>query len=138
MYPPELTAPMAAELVQAGFQELKTSDAVNEVLTQKEGTTLLVINSVCGCSARAARPGVISALTEEHKPDRLVTVFAGVDFDATKTAREHLLPYPPSSPAIAIFKDGQLAHMIERHHIERANQEMLQNHLKATFAELCK
>jgi len=138
MYPPELTAPMAAELEQAGFTSLKSNEEVDKVLTEKEGTTLLVVNSVCGCAARACRPGVISSLAGEAKPDRMVTVFAGVDTDATKRAREYLLPYPPSSPSIAIFKDGQLAHMVERHHIERANEEMLSAHLKAAYAELCK
>lgn len=137
MYPPDLTAPMAAELEHAGFTSLKTPEDVDKVLQEKEGSTLMVINSVCGCSARAARPGVIDSLTSEIKPDRLVTVFAGVDREATQKAREYLLPYPPSSPAIAIFKDGNLAHMIERHHIERANEQMIANHLKSAYAEIC-
>ncbi|MEM7373587.1 MAG: BrxA/BrxB family bacilliredoxin [Bacteroidota bacterium] len=137
MYPPELTAPMAAELVNAGFQELKNTDDVDNVLRQQEGTTLLMVNSVCGCAARAARPGVISAITSGVKPDRMVTVFAGVDHAATQKAREYLLPYPPSSPSVAIFKDGQLVHMIERHHIERATEQMLEAHLKATLADIC-
>jgi len=137
MYPPELTAPMAQELEQAGFTSLKTTEDVDKVLQDKEGTTLLVVNSVCGCAARAARPGVVMSLASEIKPDRMVTVFAGVDREATQKAREYLLPYPPSSPAIAIFKDGNLAHMIERHHIERANEDMLAQHLKAAYAELC-
>mgnify|MGYP006267249443 CR=1 FL=1 len=137
MYPPELTAPMATELEEVGFTSLKTTDAVDDVLQTKEGTTLLVVNSVCGCAARAARPGVVMSLQSEIKPDRMVTVFAGVDREATQKAREYLLPYPPSSPAIAIFKDGNLAHMIERHHIERANEDMLAQHLKAAYAELC-
>ena len=136
MYPPELTAPMAAELVNAGFTELKSKDEVDEVLREQEGTTLLMVNSVCGCAARAARPGVIGAIAEGVKPDRMVTVFAGVDFEATQRAREFLLPYPPSSPSVAIFKDGQLVHMIERHHIERATEQMLSTHLKATLAEI--
>lgn len=137
MYPPELTAPMAQELEQAGFTSLKTTEEVDQVLQDKEGTTLLVVNSVCGCAARAARPGVVISLASEIKPDRMVTVFAGVDREATQKAREYLLPYPPSSPSIAIFKDGNLAHMIERHHIERANEDMLAQHLKAAYAELC-
>ena len=137
MYPPELTAPMATELEEVGFTSLKTTDAVDDVLQTKEGTTLLVVNSVCGCAARAARPGVVMSLQSEIKPDRMVTVFAGVDREATQKAREYLLPYPPSSPAIAIFKDGNLAHLIERHHIERANEDMLAQHLKAAYAELC-
>jgi putative YphP/YqiW family bacilliredoxin len=137
MYPPELTAPMSAELEGAGFASLKTSEAVDQALQSKDGTTLLVVNSVCGCAARAARPGVLSSLANDLKPDHMVTVFAGVDREATQKAREYLLPYPPSSPAIAIFKDGNLVHMIERHHIERASEDMLAQHLKAAYAELC-
>jgi len=128
---------MAQELEQAGFTSLKTTEEVDKALQAKEGTTLLVVNSVCGCAARAARPGVVMSLASEIKPDRMVTVFAGVDREATQKAREYLLPYPPSSPSIAIFKDGNLAHVIERHHIERANEDMLAQHLKAAYAELC-
>jgi len=128
---------MAAELNQAGFTSLTSEAEVDEALRHSEGTTLLVVNSVCGCAARAARPGVIGSLKAEAKPDRLVTVFAGVDTAATKRAREYLLPYPPSSPSVALFKDGKLVHMIERHHIERASEEMLANHLAATYQEFC-
>lgn len=139
MYPPELTAPMAAELEQAGFTSLKSVEAVDEVLTQKEGTTLLVVNSVCGCAAGAARPGVVAALQHsEYKPDRVVTTFAGVDFDATKRVREYLLPYPPSSPAIALFKDGELVHMIERHHIEGRPAQMIAMNLLGAMEDHCK
>ena len=138
MYPPDLTAPMAAELQEAGFTSLTTEAEVDEVLRAPEGTTLLVVNSVCGCAARAARPGVVASLAADVKPDRLVTVFAGVDTAATKRAREYLLPYPPSSPSVALFKDGRLVHMIERHHIERASEAMLANHLAATYEEFCK
>ncbi len=138
MYPPDLTAPMAAELEQAGLQSLKTTEEVDQVLQESTGTTLLVVNSVCGCSARSARPGVIESLNHELTPDRKVTVFAGVDMEATKKAREYLLPYPPSSPSIAIFKDGNLVHMIERHVIERANEDMIAQHLKAVYNEVCK
>ncbi len=138
MYPPDLTAPMAAELENAGLTSLKTAEAVDEVLQNKEGTTLLVVNSVCGCSARSARPGVIQSLAADVKPDRQVTVFAGVDIEATKKAREYLLPYPPSSPSIALFKDGELVHMIERHVIERANEDMIAQHLKAVYSDVCK
>ncbi len=139
MYPPELTAPMAAELEQAGFTSLKSETEVNETLTHKEGTTLLVVNSVCGCAAGAARPGVIAAVQHsEFKPDNLVTAFAGVDFEATKRAREFLLPYPPSSPSIALFKDGELVHMIERHHIEGRPAQMIAMNLLGAFEEHCK
>lgn len=136
-YPAELTAPMAAELEYAGVQSLHTSDEVDEVLKQQEGTTLLVVNSVCGCAAGAARPGVVAALQGEKKPTKVVTVFAGVDMEATKTAREYLLPYPPSSPAIALFKDGALVHMIERHHIEGRPAPLIAANLRAAFEEYC-
>ncbi|MEL6253203.1 MAG: BrxA/BrxB family bacilliredoxin [Bacteroidota bacterium] len=138
MYPPELTAPMAAELENAGFTSLKSVEEVDQVLNNQEGTTLLMVNSVCGCAAGSARPGVIHALQNEAKPDRVVTVFAGVDFDATKRAREYLLPYPPSSPAVALFKDGQLVHMIERHHIEGRPAPLIAANLLAAFDEYCK
>ena len=138
MYPPELTAPMAAELENAGFTSLKSVEEVDQVLNNQEGTTLLMVNSVCGCAAGSARPGVIHALQNEAKPDKVVTVFAGVDFDATKRAREYLLPYPPSSPAVALFKDGQLVHMIERHHIEGRPAPLIAANLLAAFDEYCK
>lgn len=138
MYPPELTAPMAAELENAGFTSLKSVEEVDQVLNNQEGTTLLMVNSVCGCAAGSARPGVIHALQNEAKPDRVVTVFAGVDFDATKRAREYLLPYPPSSPSVALFKDGQLVHMIERHHIEGRPAPLIAANLLAAFDEYCK
>ena len=138
MYPPELTAPMAAELENAGFTSLKSLEEVDQVLNNQEGTTLLMVNSVCGCAAGSARPGVIHALQNEAKPDRVVTVFAGVDFDATKRAREYLLPYPPSSPSVALFKDGQLVHMIERHHIEGRPAPLIAANLLAAFDEYCK
>lgn len=136
-YPAQLTAPMAAELEHAGVQSLHTSEEVDQVLQKPEGTTLLVVNSVCGCAAGAARPGVIAALQSEKKPDRVVTVFAGVDMEATKTAREYLLPYPPSSPAIALFKDGALVHMIERHHIEGRPAPLIAANLRAAFEAHC-
>ena len=137
MYPPELTAPMAAELENAGFTSLKSVEEVDQVLNNQEGTTLLMVNSVCGCAAGSARPGVIHALQNEAKPDRVVTVFAGVDFDATKRAREYLLPYPPSSPAIALFKDGKLVHFLERHHIEGRSAQMIAQNLAAAFDMFC-
>ncbi len=137
-YPEHLTAPMAAELENAGFNSLKSSEEVDQVMNQSEGTTLLVVNSVCGCAAGAARPGVIDSLNSEVKPDRLVTTFAGVDMEATKKARQYLLPYPPSSPSIALFKDGQLVHLIERHHIEGRPAEMISANLKGAYQEYCK
>ncbi|MCA6073533.1 BrxA/BrxB family bacilliredoxin [Fulvivirga sedimenti] len=138
MYPEQLVAPMRTDLSSVGFEELKTADAVDSHLGDHKGTSLLVINSVCGCAAGAARPGVKLAL--EHaskKPDHLVTVFAGVDTDATSKAREYTLPYPPSSPSIALFKDGELIHFIERHHIEGRNAQMIGQHLVQVFEEYC-
>lgn len=138
MYPEELIAPMRNDLTVAGFDELKTSDAVASALNQKEGTALLVVNSVCGCAAGAARPGVRMALERSQvHPDRLLTVFAGVDREATARAREFTLPYPPSSPAMALFKDGELVHFVERHHIEGRTADMIARHLEMVFEEFC-
>lgn len=129
---------MRTDLTSAGFQELKTPQEVEQVLSETKGTTLLVINSVCGCAAGAARPGVKLALNKsDKKPEKLVTVFAGVDKEAVQKAREYTLPYPPSSPSIALFKDGELVHFIERHHIEGRSAEMIAQHLELTFKELC-
>jgi putative YphP/YqiW family bacilliredoxin len=137
MYPEQLVAPMRTDLTSAGFTELKTPQDVEKQLENK-GTTLLVINSVCGCAAGAARPGVKWALTNSpKKPDHLATVFAGVDKDAVSKAREFTLPYPPSSPAIALFKDGELVHFVERHHIEGRNAQMIGSHLVEVFDEYC-
>ena len=137
MYPPELVAPMRAELVDAGVNDLQTPAQVDEIMALP-GTTLMVVNSVCGCAAGAARPGVVHALQQsEKKPENIVTVFAGVAHEATKKAREYMLPYPPSSPAIALFKDGNLVHMIERHHIEGRPAFMIAANLQAAFAEHC-
>lgn len=137
MYPEQLVAPMRADLTSAGFTELKTSQEVEDHLKHK-GTTLLVINSVCGCAAGAARPGVKWALQNSpKKPDHLATVFAGVDKDAVSKAREFTLPYPPSSPSIALFKDGELLHFVERHHIEGRNAQMIGAHLVEVFDEYC-
>ena len=138
MYPPHLTAPMAAELENAGFTSLKSVEEVDQVLRAEEGTTLIMVNSVCGCAAGAARPGVIHSLTHNITPDNKVTVFAGVDGEATKRARQYFLPYPPSSPAVALFKDGQLVHMIERHHIEGRSAAMISANLMAAYEEFCK
>ncbi len=136
MYPEQLVAPMRADLTDAGFRELKTAQEVSDYLDNAKGTTLLVINSVCGCAAGAARPGVKYAIEKSaRKPDNLATVFAGVDKEAVVKAREYTLPYPPSSPSIAFFKDGELVHFIERHHIEGRNATMIGEHLINVFEE---
>ncbi len=137
MYPEELVAPMRDELTEAGFEELKSAEAVDNKLHNQQGELLVVVNSVCGCAAGSARPGVIQALDNEKKPDQLATVFAGVDKEATEQAREYMLPYPPSSPSVAFFKDGQLVHFIERHHIEGKPAEVIAQNLKAAFNEFC-
>jgi putative YphP/YqiW family bacilliredoxin len=138
MYPPQMVAPMVAELVNDGFQSLQTADAVNTALANAQGTTLVVINSVCGCAAAGARPGVRMAVANAaKKPDNMITVFAGVDAEAVNKVREFLLPYPPSSPAVALFKDGQLVHFLERHHIEGRPAPMLAENLKGALEEYC-
>jgi len=137
MYPPELVAPMKEDLTQAGFSELHTAEEVDQVLSEKEGTTLVVVNSVCGCAAGAARPGIKMSLDGAKKPSNLTTVFAGVDRDAVDRARQYFLPYPPSSPAIGLFKDGKLVHFIERHHIEGRPAEMIAENLKMAYEEYC-
>jgi putative YphP/YqiW family bacilliredoxin len=138
MYPEPLVAPMRAELTQIGFQEFRTPEDVENHLKNHKGTTLLVINSVCGCAAGSARPGVRWALENSaKKPDVLATVFAGADIEATAKAREYLLPYPPSSPSIALFKDGELVHFVERHHIEGRTARMIGEHLVEVFEEYC-
>ena len=137
MYPADIVIPMKEELTENGFSELKTPEAVSSQLEQK-GTTLVMINSVCGCSAGTARPGVLLAVANAgKKPEHLTTSFAGFDIDAVRTIREHLLPYPPSSPAVALFKDGQLVHMIERHQIEGRSAQMIAHNLIAAFDEYC-
>jgi putative YphP/YqiW family bacilliredoxin len=138
MYPEQLVAPMREDLTSVGFKELKTPEAVDQYLADQKGTSLVVINSVCGCAAGAARPGVKWALSHsDKKPDSLATVFAGVDKEAVTRAREYTLPYPPSSPSIALFKDGELVHFIERHHIEGRNAQMIGQHLVEVFDEYC-
>lgn len=138
MYPEQLVAPMRQDLTVAGFEELKTPEEVIKKVKDQKGTTLLVINSVCGCAAGAARPGVKWALQNSpKKPDHLATVFAGVDKEAVSKARELTLPYPPSSPSIALFKDGELLHFVERHHIEGRNAQMIGEHLVEVFDEFC-
>ena len=136
MYPPELVKPMREELTNIGFGELHTSEDVANAIEQK-GTTLVVVNSVCGCAAANARPGVNHSLQNEKTPDHLVTVFAGVDAEATNTARDLMVPFPPSSPSIALFKDGVLVHMVERHHIEGRPAELISENLKAAFNDHC-
>ena len=136
MYPPELVAPMKAELTNAGFEELLTVDDVNSAL-DKPGTTIVAINSVCGCSAGSMRPAVIQALENDKTPDNITTVFAGVDTDAVAHVRKFMLPYPPSSPSIALFKDGKMAMMVERHHIEGNSADAIAQHLRLAFNEFC-
>ncbi|HEX8039700.1 MAG TPA: BrxA/BrxB family bacilliredoxin [Chryseosolibacter sp.] len=138
MYPEQLVAPMRTDLTSAGFKELRSPADVESELKDQKGTTLLVINSVCGCAAGAARPGIKWALEHsEKKPDSLATVFAGVDKEAVAKAREYTMPYPPSSPSIALFKDGELVHFVERHHIEGRNAQMIGQHLVEVFEEYC-
>lgn len=136
MYPEEMVKPMKAELTEAGFQELYSAADVDAVLA-KEGTTLVVINSVCGCAARNARPGAKMSLNGAKRPNHLVTVFAGVDKEAVDKAREHMFPFPPSSPSMALFKNGELVHMLERHHIEGRPAEMIAENLQDAYNEHC-
>jgi len=137
MYPAEIVNPMKSELTEAGFEEMTTVDAVDSTLNEAEGTVLVMVNSVCGCAAGSARPGVKMSLENGKKPSKLTTVFAGFDLEATEQARKHMLPYPPSSPAIALFKDGRLVHMVERHHIEGRTPDMIAENLKAAYDEYC-
>lgn len=137
MYPIELTIPMAKDLTEFGFESLKTAEDVVNNIGNNEGTSLLVVNSVCGCAAANARPGAKLAIKNAKRPSNCFTVFAGVDSDATDKAREYLLPYPPSSPAIALFKDGKLVHMLERHHIEGRSAQMIADNLKQAFDHFC-
>lgn len=137
MYPLELVKPMAAELNDIGVDSLGSPEAVENLLENDEGTTLLVVNSVCGCAAANARPGVAMSLADGKRPDKMYTVFAGVDKAATEKAREYLLPYPPSSPSIALFKDGRLVHFIERHHIEGRHAQDIAANLKMAYDRFC-
>lgn len=136
MYPEEMVRPMRTELTEAGFQDLYTAEEVENALA-KEGTTLVVVNSVCGCAARNARPGAKMSLDNSKKPDNLITVFAGVDKEAVDAARQHMFPFPPSSPSMALFKNGELVHMLERHHIEGRPAELIAENLKDAFNEYC-
>jgi len=136
MYPAELVKPMREDLASAGFEELYTADTVETAIKQ-DGTVLVVVNSVCGCAAANARPAAKLSLQNGKKPDRLVTVFAGVDREAVDAARNLMVPFPPSSPSMALFKDGELVHMIERHHIEGRPAEMIADNLVQAFDEFC-
>ena len=136
MYPQEIVRPMKEELTSIGFNELLTRDDVITAI-EKPGTTLVVVNSICGCAAANARPGVHFSLQNDKKPDNLVTVFAGVDTEATNSAREMMIPFPPSSPSIALFKNGTLVHMIERHHIEGRSAELIAENLKEAYDHHC-
>ena len=136
MYPEEIVKPMKEELTSIGFVELETKKDVSKAIS-KEGTTLVAVNSICGCAAANARPGIKHSLLNKKKPDNLVTVFAGVDKEATQAARDLMVPFPPSSPSIALFRDGNLVHMIERHHIEGRPAELIAENLKSAFNEFC-
>jgi len=137
MYPVELTIPMAKDLTDFGFQSLTTTEEVKDAITNMEGTALVVVNSVCGCAAANARPGAKMAIQNAAKPNHLYTVFAGVDKEAVNTARAMMMPYPPSSPSIALFKDGKLVHMLERHHIEGRTAQMIAENLVQAFDHFC-
>lgn len=134
MYPEDIVMPMKEQLTLNGFEDLTTPELVDEAI-KKSGTTLIMVNSVCGCAAGAARPGVLLSLTGEKTPDNLTTVFAGFDIEATQKAREYMAPFPPSSPAVALFKDGELVHMLERHHIEGHSAQAIAENLKEAYAE---
>ena len=136
MYPEELVKPMRNQLIDAGFEALYTGEDV-EAAMAKKGTTLVVVNSVCGCAAGTARPGAIASLGADKIPDNLTTVFAGVEKESTQKAREFMIPFPPSSPAMALFKDGNLVHMLERHHIEGRSAQMIAQNLAAVYDEHC-
>ena len=136
-YPEEMCAPMRADLTSVGFLELKTPEAVSELLDKEEGTVLVMVNSVCGCAAGNARPAVKIATRFKKRVDTFATVFAGQDIGATAKAREYMVPFPPSSPSIAVFKDGKLVHCIERHHIEGRSAEIIADNLKDCFEQIC-
>lgn len=135
MYPAELVAPMKEDLTSVGFEDLTTPEQVDNIIKNTKGTLLMVVNSVCGCAAGNMRPGVKESLKGEIKPDALATVFAGVDGEATNQARKYFLPYPPSSPSVAVFKDGKLVHFLERHHIEGVTAQMISDNLQEAYKE---
>ena len=136
MYPAEIVKPMREDLSLYGFNELFSADEVHSAINQ-EGTVLVVVNSVCGCAAANARPGAKMSLMNDKKPNHLTTVFAGVDFEAVDAARAAMVPFPPSSPSMALFKDGELVHMLERHHIEGRSAELIAANLKSAYEEFC-
>ena len=136
MYPAELVKPMREDLASAGFEELYTAEAVEDAI-KSEGTILVVVNSVCGCAAANARPAAKLSLQNSKRPDKLITVFAGVDTEAVNAARDLMVPFPPSSPSMALFRDGELVHMIERHHIEGRPAEMISENLTEAYNEFC-
>ena len=136
-YPEMMLTPMRAELTNNGFTELRTEEDVQNAFNNAEGTMLIMVNSVCGCAAGAARPGVLESLNNNKKPSKLYTVFAGQDLDATATARGFMLPYPPSSPSVALFKDGNLVHMVERKNIEGYNYIAISENLKSAYEKYC-
>ena len=136
MYPEYLVAPMRADLTKVGFEELKDADAVTNAI-EGEGTVFVMVNSVCGCAAANARPAARMAAQNDIHPDKFVTVFAGMETDAVNTARNYMLPYPPSSPSMALFKDGKLVHIIERHQIEGRPAQMIADNLIGAFEEYC-
>ena len=135
MYPEEVVKPMKLELTSNGFKELSNDDDIKNMI--ENGSSVIMVNSVCGCAAANARPGVISSLNNEKTPNNLFTVFAGVDREATDSARELMFPFPPSSPCIALFKDGELVHMLERHHIEGRTAQLIAENLTKAFDEFC-
>ena len=136
MYPADLVKPMREDLTNVGFEELHTAEAVDTAIA-KEGTTLIIVNSVCGCAAANARPGARMSLQNAKRPSNLTTVFAGVDREATDKARDYMIPFPPSSPCVALFKDGELVHMLERHHIEGRPAELIAENLMDAYNEHC-
>ncbi len=137
MYPPELVQPMKEDLTSVGFKQLTTAGEVDQIISDTKGSVLIVVNSVCGCAAGNMRPGVKLSLNNDTLPTELATVFAGVDGEATQQARKYFLPYPPSSPSIALFKDGKLVHFLERHHIEGASAVMIAENLVEAYNQYC-
>jgi putative YphP/YqiW family bacilliredoxin len=137
MYPPELVQPMKDDLTKVGFNQLVSADQVDETIKNSTGSLLVVVNSVCGCAAGNLRPGVKLSLSSDNAPSNLATVFAGVDTDAVAQARKYFLPYPPSSPSVALFKDGKLVHFLERHHIEGGTAQMISDNLAEAYKEFC-
>jgi len=136
-YPEEMCTPMRAELTSVGFEEMQTPEDVDNIFKNHKGTLLVFVNSVCGCAAGSARPGVVMSLDNEHKPEKITTVFAGQDLQATSKAREYMMPYPPSSPCIALFKNGALVHFIERHEIEGNLKHVIAENLILAYNKYC-